>query len=153
KAGCDIENPGRVTLRRLNRAEYNNTVRDLLGVDFRPADNFPVDDVGYGFDNIGDVLTLQPLLMEKYLDAAEAVAGKATGVPGPNPGASWSRAGKDLEGGEPYEASARILAGEGETAAEFEASEAGDYRIRVRAFGHQAGDEPVKVAVRLDGRD
>src|SRR5215510_14922501 len=66
--------PGRVTARRLNRAEYNNTVRDLLGVDARPADNFPQDDSGYGFDNIGDVLSLSPVLMEKYLAAAEKIA-------------------------------------------------------------------------------
>ncbi len=67
-------NPGRVTIRRLNRAEYNNTIRDLVGVDFRPADDFPADDVGYGFDNIGDVLSLPPLLMERYLAAAERSA-------------------------------------------------------------------------------
>lgn len=66
--------PGRVTARRLNRAEYNNTVRDLLGVDMRPADDFPQDDSGYGFDNIGDVLSLPPVLMEKYMTAAERVA-------------------------------------------------------------------------------
>jgi hypothetical protein len=66
--------PGHVTARRLNRAEYNNTVRDLLGVDLRPADDFPQDDSGYGFDNIGDVLSLSPALMEKYLAAAEKVA-------------------------------------------------------------------------------
>ncbi len=73
KAGCVLTpDPGRVTLRRLNRVEYNNTIRDLFGVDFRPADDFPSDDVGYGFDNIGDVLSLPPLLMEKYLAAAEA---------------------------------------------------------------------------------
>ena len=65
--------PGRVTIRRLNRAEYNNTVRDLLGIDFQPADDFPADDVGNGFDNIADVLSLPPLLMEKYLDAAEQI--------------------------------------------------------------------------------
>jgi mono/diheme cytochrome c family protein len=65
--------PGRVTIRRLNREEYNNTVRDLLGVDFRPADDFPSDDVGNGFDNIGDVLSMPPLLVEKYLAAAESV--------------------------------------------------------------------------------
>ncbi len=69
--------PGRVTARRLNRAEYNNTVRDLLGVDFEPAAAFPVDDSGYGFDTIGDVLTLSPLLMEKYLDAAETISARA----------------------------------------------------------------------------
>jgi mono/diheme cytochrome c family protein len=66
--------PGRVTARRLNRAEYNNTVRDLLGVQLRPADEFPQDDSGYGFDNIGDVLSVSPLLVEKYLAAAEKVA-------------------------------------------------------------------------------
>src|SRR4029078_8308128 len=69
--------PGRVTIRRLNRTEYNNTIRDLLGVDFRPADDFPSDDVRYGFDNIGDVLTIPPILMEKYLAAAEAIAEQA----------------------------------------------------------------------------
>ena len=64
--------PGRVTIRRLNRAEYNNTIRDLVGVDFKPAEDFPSDDVGYGFDNIGDVLSLSPVLMERYLAAAES---------------------------------------------------------------------------------
>src|SRR5690348_721327 len=67
-------NPGRVVVRRLNRAEYNNTVRDLLGVNFRPADDFPPDDSGYGFDNIGAALSMSPTLMEKYLAAAEKVA-------------------------------------------------------------------------------
>jgi mono/diheme cytochrome c family protein len=69
--------PGRVTARRLNRAEYNNTVRDLLGIDPRPADDFPQDDSGYGFDNIGDVLSLSPVLLERYLDAAERVTREA----------------------------------------------------------------------------
>ena len=68
------DRPGRVTARRLNRAEYNNTVRDLLHVGLRPADSFPVDDSGYGFDNIGDVLSVSPLLMEKYIDAAGKLA-------------------------------------------------------------------------------
>ena len=65
---------GRVTARRLNRAEYNNTVRDLLAVDFRPAEDFPQDDSGYGFDTIGDALSLSPVLMEKYFAAAEKIA-------------------------------------------------------------------------------
>ena len=55
---------GRVAIRRLNRAEYNNTIRDLIGLDLRPADEFPSDDVGYGFDNIGDVLSTPPVLLE-----------------------------------------------------------------------------------------
>jgi mono/diheme cytochrome c family protein len=66
--------PGRVTARRLNRLEYNNTIHDLLGVTLRPADEFPLDDSGYGFDNIGDVLSISPLLMEKYLAAARTVS-------------------------------------------------------------------------------
>ena len=65
---------GKVTARRLNRAEYNNTIRDLLGVSLRPADDFPQDDSGYGFDNIGDALSLSPPLLEKYLTAAERVS-------------------------------------------------------------------------------
>jgi mono/diheme cytochrome c family protein len=73
--------PGRVTARRLNRAEYNYTVSDLLGVDFRPADDFPQDDTGYGFDNNGDVLSLSIVQMEKYVTAAEVVA--RTAVYGP----------------------------------------------------------------------
>ena len=66
----------RATVRRLNRAEYNNVVEELFGVGLRPADEFPADDVGEGFDNIGEVLSLPPLLMEKYLDAAELITGK-----------------------------------------------------------------------------
>ena len=72
--------PGRVTAKRLNRNEYRNTVRDLLGVDFRADQDFPTDDSGYGFDNIADILTISPLLMEKYLNAAETIASRAMGA-------------------------------------------------------------------------
>ena len=75
--------PGRVTVRRLNRVEYRNTVRDLMGVDFNTEKEFPADDTGHGFDNIGDVLTLSPMLLEKYLAAAKTVVTKAVpAVPG-----------------------------------------------------------------------
>jgi hypothetical protein len=69
--------PGRVTIRRLNRVEYRNTVRDLTGIDYRTDEEFPPDDTGYGFDNIGDVLTVSPLLLEKYMEAAESVVAAA----------------------------------------------------------------------------
>jgi Protein of unknown function (DUF1588)/Protein of unknown function (DUF1587)/Protein of unknown function (DUF1592)/Protein of unknown function (DUF1585)/Protein of unknown function (DUF1595)/Planctomycete cytochrome C len=69
--------PGRVTLRRLNRVEYRNTIRDLIGIDYDTSDEFPADDSGYGFDNIGDALSVSPLLMEKYLNAAEAIVAEA----------------------------------------------------------------------------
>ena len=69
--------PGRVTARRLNRVEYGNTIRDLLGVSARLTGDFPVDDSGYGFDNNGDVLSLSPLLMEKYMTAAGTISQRA----------------------------------------------------------------------------
>lgn len=69
--------PGRVTVRRLNRIEYRNTVRDLLGVDFDTDKEFPPDDIGYGFDNIGDVLSFSPLLAEKYMDAGQKIVALA----------------------------------------------------------------------------
>jgi hypothetical protein len=75
----DPENPdpGRVTIRRLNRQEYRYTIEDLLGVDFNVNDALPPDDTGYGFDTIGDVLSISPMLMEKYLDAARQIVAEA----------------------------------------------------------------------------
>lgn len=69
--------PGRVTLRRLNRIEYHHTIQDLMGIDFRTDEEFPADDTGYGFDTIGDVLTTSPLLLEKYMQAAETIVAQA----------------------------------------------------------------------------
>ncbi len=68
----DID-PGQVTIHRLNRNEYRNTIHDLLGVDFNAADELPPDASGLGFDNIADLLSVSPLMLEKYLNAAEAV--------------------------------------------------------------------------------
>ncbi len=74
---CDIATPS-VTLRRLNRVEYDNTIRDLFGVDFSPSEDigFLSDDVGNGFDNQGEVLTLPPIMLEKYMQAASLVANR-----------------------------------------------------------------------------
>ncbi len=69
--------PGRVTIRRLNRKEYRNAVFDLLGVEYDTREVFPADDTGYGFDNNGDVLSISPLLMEKYIAAADEVVALA----------------------------------------------------------------------------
>jgi hypothetical protein len=77
--GIDPANPdpGRVTVRRLNRVEYRNTVKDLIGVDYNTDHEFPPDDSGFGFDNIGDALTISPMLMEKYVAAAQAIVNDA----------------------------------------------------------------------------
>ncbi len=66
--------PGQVVLRRLNRVEYANTVRDLTGVDIDVTYELPPDDTGYGFDTIGAVLSISPLLLEKYVGVASRVA-------------------------------------------------------------------------------
>src|SRR5437667_12000486 len=77
KCDCNHPDPGRVTIRRLNRAEYNNTARDLLGVDCQPANDFAAGDSCYGLDNIGDVLSVPPVPLEKYLAAARKILNKA----------------------------------------------------------------------------
>lgn len=148
-------NPGHVTIRRLNRVEYRNTVRDLVGIDYKPAADFPADDVGYGFDNIGDVLSLPPLLMEKYLAAAEEISQRAivtAAASGPldqrilgiNLNTSSGTAKKGLHG--------RMLTTSGEMLTEINFPVAGEYELRALAYGDQAGGEPVKMAFLVDGK-
>ena len=143
--------PGRVTLRRLNRVEYNNTVRDLFGVDFQPADDFPQDDVGYGFDNIGDVLSMPPILLEKYLNAAEAILDRSI-VTGPLAPKARRFAPAQIQGHVGGGALATLSA-QGEMFVEYEAPVPGDYVFKVQAYGDQAGDEKVQMALRADGHD
>ena len=73
-------NPGAPAVHRLNRLEYGNTIRDLLGLDIDPNSLLPGDDSGYGFDNIGDVLSVSPVLLEKYMSAARKIARTAIGA-------------------------------------------------------------------------
>jgi Protein of unknown function (DUF1592)/Protein of unknown function (DUF1588)/Protein of unknown function (DUF1587)/Protein of unknown function (DUF1595)/Protein of unknown function (DUF1585)/Ca-dependent carbohydrate-binding module xylan-binding/Planctomycete cytochrome C len=146
--------PGRVTIRRLNRAEYNNTIRDLVGVDFRPADDFPSDDVGYGFDSIGDVLSMPPILLEKYLAAAEQIVDRAIVVPRGPKRAVLHTSAKNLSpqsDGERHRG-ARMLNSQGELFTDVQLA-AGKTIVRVKAYGEQAGDEPVRMALRVDGKD
>ena len=74
-------NPGRPTLHRLNRTEYGNAVRDLLALEIDVAELLPADDIGYGFDNIADVLQVSPVLLERYLSAARKISRVAVGDP------------------------------------------------------------------------
>ncbi|MCX6861021.1 MAG: DUF1592 domain-containing protein [Verrucomicrobia bacterium] len=143
--------PGRVTLRRLNRVEYNNTVRDLFGVDFQPADDFPQDDVGYGFDNIGDVLSMPPILLEKYLNAAEEILDRAI-VTGPLTPKARRFTPSQIQGHVGSGALATLSA-QGEMFVDYEAPVPGDYVFKVQAYGDQAGDQKVQMALRADGRD
>lgn len=145
-------NVGRVTLHRLNKSEYNNTIRDLIGVNFRPADDFPNDDVGYGFDNIGDVLSVSPLLLERYLAAADSILDQAivtTEVPKPSkirmPELKIAQgAGEDRRG--------TVTITRGTVVGESYLDE-GDYIIRATVYGEQLGKEPVKAALRLGRKE
>ena len=148
--------PGRVTIRRLNRAEYNNTVRDLIGIDFHPADDFPSDDVGYGFDNIGDVLTMPPILMEKYLAAAEAISEEAIVAASASKGTVKTWNSESLgsgAGGSPRDDGSLILTSESEIVVNHAFPRNAHYIIRVRACGDQAGPDPARMAVRIDGKE
>ena len=150
--------PGRVTIRRLNRAEYNNTIRDLVGVDFDPAQDFPADDVGYGFDNIGDVLSVQPLLVEKYLNAAEQVAERAIPTSAPD-GIDKTITGQQLTPSNTVIVNdlpndAVILITNCFVSTELQVVRAGEYTVEIRS-----GATPFKpktggalMEVRLDGK-
>jgi len=133
--------PGRVTAHRLNRVEYNNTIRDLVSVDFKPAADFPADDSGYGFDNIGDVLSLSPVLMEKYLAAAENIARQAiVADPPPKP----TRERIEHLPVPPEEQPARDLAGKHEFPVE------GDYDVRGLVSGRHDSE---LITLWLDGKE
>jgi hypothetical protein len=149
KAQCAIPDPGRVTLRRLNRAEYNNTIRDLFRVDFEPGADFPNDDVGYGFDNIGDVLSISPLLMEKYLSAAEQISEKVIQVP---PRKRTRYETDDLKGGG-LQDGARFLSTTGEVFARHDFPQDGQYLLRFQAWAQQAGPDPARVTLKLDNTE
>ncbi len=79
RAAAANPNPGNPTIHRLNRAEYSNAVRDLLALDIKPGAKLPADDIGYGFDNIGDVLSLSPVLIERYMSVARMLSRLAVG--------------------------------------------------------------------------
>ena len=137
--------PGRVVAKRLNRNEYRNTIRDLLAVDFSTDKDFPVDDSGYGFDNIGEILTVSPLLMEKYLNAAEVISSRAMGadpLPRKPVETTCDLKSKTLRRLDysTVEASQRI---------DFDA----DYTVRFGFPGERAADaKPVKMAFYMDGQ-
>ena len=137
--------PGRVVAKRLNRNEYRNTIRDLLAVDFSTDKDFPADDSGYGFDNIAEILTVSPLLMEKYLNAAEVISSRAMGadpLPRKPVETTCDLKSKTLRRLDysTVEASQRI---------DFDA----DYTVRFGFPGERAADaKPVKMAFYMDGQ-
>jgi hypothetical protein len=146
--------PGKVTMRRLNRAEYRNTIRDLVGVDFDPTEDFPADDVGYGFDNIGDVLTVSPVLMERYLAAAEAIMKRAIVVGDPPKAPNRPRIAIFLEPPlVPFKEKTPfrpLFDKKAYLGATYTLTTKGNYVAKVRVYGQQVGNEPVKFALKIN---
>jgi hypothetical protein len=90
RAASENPDPGRPAVHRLNRVEYANAVRDLLAVEIDTAEALPADDTGYGFDNIADVLSVSPVLLERYIAVARRVSRQAVGITDITPGqAEW----------------------------------------------------------------
>ncbi|MCU0710125.1 MAG: DUF1592 domain-containing protein, partial [Pirellula sp.] len=147
-------NPGSVTLRRLNRNEYRNTVKDLFGIDYQPAANFPGDDVGYGFDNIGDVLTLPPLLMEKYVRAAEEITSQIIQAPEPGPVFESLRNGTKLsaDSGGHADGQRFVFSSNGTITIEEQIPWPGKYTLEMGMAGTAAVGQYPKVVVSLDGK-
>jgi hypothetical protein len=135
--------PGFVALRRMNRAEYKATIRDLVGVDYEAEADFPPDDSGYGFDNIADVLSLSPVLFEKYFNAAEKILDQAI-VTDPiksqarHVPASLAQIGFNALGDRGDGWVQLISLEEDDAAVEFNLP-AGDYVVRVQAYAKRTG--------------
>jgi hypothetical protein len=142
------KDPGRVTVRRLNRAEYNNTIRDLTGLDLHPADDFPADDVSDGFDTLGDVLSLPPLLLERYVDAAERILDQAIVADGPA-----DLLEKKVEGTALAKEGVLDLSLDKKVETKITAPATGRYEIRVRASQKKGAEGAAVVVAYIDGVD
>lgn len=136
-----------VSIRRLNRDEYNNTIRDLTGLDLHPADDFPADDVGYGFDNIADVLSISPLLLEKYVNAAMTVAEAAIPI---HESKIFNFQGSEfgtVQNTVVDQDDSRVFFANARAYFTFKPSGPGQYNLRVFACGDQAGPAPCRMSI------
>lgn len=148
--------PGWFTIHRLNKSEYRNTLRDLLGIDPAEIDiaaGLPQDDTGYGFDNNADVLSMSTLQVEKYLDAAERAIELSIGSPvvvqeDPVPVRNLSMEG----GGRALDRGGYYLYARGTITGRYTFPEDGEYVIHMEAWQDRAGDEDAQAEVRIDGR-
>jgi hypothetical protein len=148
--GLPEDDPGRVTMHRLNKVEYNNTVRDLLGTKLTPADDFPADDISYGFDNISDVLTTSPLHVELYERSAELLIEEAMSLP--TTAKTTQTEAETLMGtAGQVSGDAWNLYSSGEVGSSVPFPTKGEYKISARVWGDQAGSEPAKANLLVGG--
>lgn len=146
---------GRVTVRRLSRAQWENSVRDLFGVRVDTS-SFPADDLGYGFDNIGDALTFSTLHLENYLAAARAVAERVFDTEDPAKPTVRRFEAEEMTLVDGPDAGLHGNVANLYTRATIEQRitlpREGDYELRLVAGADQAGNEPAKMCLLLDGR-
>ena len=154
RAAAAHPNPGRPMLRRLNRSEYANAIRDLLALEVDASALLPADDSAYGFDTIGDVLGVSPLLQERYLSAAAKISALAVGDPSRGPVAETYRVRQDLSQNQHLEG--LPLGTVGGLAVQHLFPVDGEYEFRIRLqqtnFGNLRGlDYPQQVETSVDG--
>ncbi len=152
----DHPDAGPSTLHRLNRAEYRNSIRDLLGLDYQAGADFPKDDVSDGFDNIAETLSLSPFLMEKYLVAADDILERAlladSVVLRCGAGALDLVQGSKHQAGQP-EGKQRLVEGAAELVTAIQVSSGGDHVIAVRAGAERGGGTAPTLRIRIDGAE
>lgn len=163
KAGAARRAHGRTVLRRLNRIEYQNTVRDLLGIDMELQEKLPADSSANGFDNNGEALHVSSFLMEKYLEAADTALSLAI-ANGPWPPVIKKRYSlKDQH--QVKSTTEKVYRIHDDTVTLFSSSEwnavhiyqfyppdRGRYRFRISAAALQSSDKPVTYRVSLTGK-
>lgn len=152
QASAKNPNPGRPAIHRLNRVEYSNAVRDLLAIDINPGSSLPPDDSGYGFDNIGDVLSVSPILLERYISLARKISRLAVGDPGILPAVEEYSLPVGLSQADSV-SDELPLGSRGGIAIQHAFPLDGEYtiRVRVRGYNNRARDLVQRLDLRLDG--
>ncbi|MCA9547058.1 MAG: DUF1592 domain-containing protein, partial [Myxococcales bacterium] len=146
-------NPGRPVMRRLNRQEYDNTLHDLLGDDSRPAaHSFPEDDLGYGFDTVGDTLNVSAIHLEAMLGAAEHAVNLALDGPVQTALQVFEAETVGSPVGAAWRGEAWNLWSNGELAVSTPFPAEGRYAIRVRAWASQAGPDVARMTISVDNQ-
>ncbi len=171
--------PGRVTMRRLSKFEYQTTIRDLLGVHIPLADDFPGDVVAHGFDNLGDANALSPHYLDRYMAAAETLVRAAIVIgelpPPPKQIISGTHGftpfppkGRNLQGqlttdpeGKPLKTPVPALPGGGRFHCEkgpieanlFDLVDYGEYKFIARLRGYKTGNEAPRFALLINGKE
>ena len=148
----DRVNPGKATIQRLTRLQYQNTVMDLVGVEFDVNSLFPPDDLAYGFDNNGDVLSVTPVMFDKYLRAADEIA--RTAIPSAE---DISLATETLKlpeavGTNNWGKSGRLIFREASIELSHVVKQSGTHVAKFSVAGMQAGSEPVRMEIRLNDK-